>query len=163
MSLVVEDGTGLANADAYIDAAYLQAFALKRAFDLTPYDTTAQEAAILIAAQDWLDGQHTFASGKLVDSQALSFPTEVDGLPNDIKVANAKAAILQLQGLLLVDTSEISTTGDVIAESSSLGSLSESTTYASGSSQRYSRVIPADLQQLLRPYLYAGGGGIKRW
>lgn len=163
MAIVVETGEGLSNAQAYIDAAYLQSFAALRAFDLSGYDTPAQEAAIIIAAQDWLDGQHTFANEKLTEGQALDFPRTVYGLPNEIKIANAKAALLQLQGLLLVDTSVISVNGDIESESSSMGSLSDSVTYRTVSSQRYGRVLPVDLTMLLQPYLYGSMGGLRRW
>lgn len=163
MAIVVESGNGDAGAQAYIDAAYLQAFAALRAFDLTPYDTPAQEAAIVIAAQDWIDGQHTFANEKLTEGQALDFPRTTFGFPNEIKIANAKAALLQLQGLLMVNTALISTSGDVESESKAVGSLSKSVTYKSGSSQRYARVLPTDLTMLLQPYLYGGMGGLRRW
>lgn len=153
MTIVAEDGSGLSNAQAYIDAAYLQSYASLRGYDLTAYSEAQQEAAIVIAAQDWIDGQHDFANEKLVSTQALEFPRTVFGFPDDIKLANAKAAYLQLKGALLVDVSTISTSGTVESESKSVGSLSKSVTYKSGSAQVYGRVLPADLTNLLKPYL----------
>lgn len=162
MAIVVENGTGLSNAQCYCSVAYLDAYLTERGLE-HGHSTADKEAALVIAAKDWIDGQHTLASGKLVSTQALKFPTVDNGLPEDIKIANAKAAHLQLHGLLLVDTSTISIAGDVESESKSLSTMSKSVTYKSGSSQRYSRVLPADLTMLLQPYLSGGMGGLRRW
>lgn len=157
MAIVVEDGTGLSNAQAYVDADYLQAYCLERGLSLATYDETAQEAALVIAAKDWIDGQHTFKYEKLVETQALQFPRTEFEFPDDIKVTNAKAAYLQLKGALLVDVTTISTSGAVESESKQLGTMSKSVTYKSGSAQIYGRILPADLTNLLRPYLSSAG------
>jgi hypothetical protein len=158
MAIVVEDGTGLSNAQCYESVANLDAYLAERGLTTSATDAE-KEAALVVAAKDWIDGRHTFANSKLVSTQALQFPRNNDvGLPDDIKVANIKAAWLQLQGLLLVDLSTISTSGTVESESKAVGSLSKSTTYKDGSAQVYARVIPEDLNILLRPYLLASGG-----
>ena len=158
MAIVIEDGTGLSNAQAYDSVASLDAYLAERG--LTTAATIAQkESALVIAAKDWIDGRHVFAYDKLVPTQALKFPRDNDeGLPNDIKLANIKAAWLQLQGLLLVDLTSISTSGTVESESKSVGPLSKSVTFKDGSAQVYARILPADLTNLLNPYLLAGGG-----
>lgn len=163
MAIVTEDGTGLSNAQAYCDYAYFQAYVTERG--ITHSHSQAQiEAALVIAAKDWIDGQHTFIGEKLVSTQALQFPrlfsdttTYPDAFPADIKLANAKAAWLQLQGLLLVDQSALSLSGAVTSESKAVGPLSKSVTYESGTSQMYARVLPKDLTNLLKPYLLSGG------
>lgn len=163
MGIIVENGTGLSNAQCYCDVAYLDAYLTERG--ITSAATTGQkEAALVIAAKDWIDGSHTFRGEKLVDTQALSFPTDIDQFPEAIKLANAKAGYLQLQGLLLVDTSSISTSGVVESESKQLGPLSKSVTYKSGSAQVYGRILPKDLTNLLVPYLDASGlmGTVRR-
>lgn len=163
MAIVVEDGTGLSNAQCYCDVAYLDAYLTERNI-AHGHSATEKEAALVIAAKDWIDGFHTFRGEKIVETQALSFPTDEDGFPEAIKLANAKAAHLQLHGLLLVDTSLISTTGVIQSESSQLGQLSESITYKSGSAQIYGRILPKDLTNLLIPYLDTSGlmGAVKR-
>lgn len=163
MAIVVETGAGLSSAQAYCDYAYFQAFMAERGLTFT--QTQAQvEAALVIAAKDWIDGQHTFIGEKLVSTQALQFPrlfsdtaTYPDAFPADIKLANAKAAWLQLQGLLLVDQSTLSLSGAVTSESKAVGPLSKSVTYESGTAQMYARVLPKDLTNLLKPYLFSGG------
>jgi hypothetical protein len=157
MAIIVEDGTGLADAQCYCSLEYLDAYLEERGLEHDHSDAD-KERALVIAAKDWIDGYHTFNSEKLVSTQALKFPTEDDGLPADILLANAKAAHLYLHDLLLVDLSLVSTSGEVESESKSIGTLSKSTSYRAGTAQRYSRVLPRDLTNLLQPYLYAGSG-----
>ena len=163
MAIVVEDGTGLSNAQCYCDVAYLDAYLTERNI-AHGHSTADKEAALVIAAKDWIDGFHAFRGEKLVETQALSFPTDEDGFPEAIKLANAKAAHLHLHSLLLVDQSLISTSGIVESESKGLGPLSKSVTYKSGSAQVYGRILPKDLTNLLVPYLDASGlmGTVRR-
>lgn len=158
MAIVVEDGSGVTNANSYASIADLDSYAEYR-LDLSGYTTAQKESALVIASADWVDGYHSFRGDKLVSTQGLKFPTDVDGLPDDVVTAALKAALLQLQGLLLVDLSAASQSGDVESESKSVGPLSKSVTYVKGSTQRYSRVLPTDLTSLLRPYLAASGLG----
>ena len=161
MTIIVEDGTGVVGADSYASVSDLDTYATHR-LDLTDYTTADKESALVIASVDWVDGQHTFRGEPLTEGQGLHFPTDRDGLPLAVKNAAMKAALLQLQGLLMVDLTAISTTGAVESESKSVGPLSKSVSYREGTAQRYSRVLPADLEKLLRPYLAGGIGFTKR-
>lgn len=159
MALIIEDGTGLSNSECYCSVADLDAYILRR--NLTDASTeAAKEAAIVIAAQDWGDGQHDFAGDQLVDGQAMDFPrTRFDPLPADIVTANVQAAWLQLNGNLLVDTSAISTTGVTESIDKSLKSgMHKKESFFEGSAQLYSRILPESLTNLLDPYLEIGGG-----
>lgn len=157
MAIVVETGEGLDNAQCYCDVAYLDAWMLERGYT-TAAAEAAKEAALVVSAKDWIDGQHSFANEKLVENQALEFPRTVFGFPEDIKRANAQAAYLQLNGALLVDVTAISTSGVIESESKAVGSLSKSVTYKSGSAQIYGRVLPKTLTNLLKPYLLNASG-----
>lgn len=163
MAILVEDGTGLSNAQCYCSVAYLDAWMAERGYTTTAL-TATKEAALVVAAKDWIDGQHTFVDEKLDEDQALEFPRldEEIGLPAKILQANAQAAYLHLNGLLLVSLSSLSVTGQVESESKSVGTLSKSTTYARGTSQTYSRVLPSDLIRLLQPYLLSGQQSVYR-
>jgi hypothetical protein len=154
--IVVEDGTGLPNAQAYCSVAYLDAYLAERGI-AHGHSLQEKESALVVAAKDWIDGEHTFKYEQLTATQALQFPRTEFGFPDQIKLANAKAAYLQLKGALLVDVTSISTTGVVESESKAVGPLSKSVTYKSGSAQIYGRILPADLTNLLRPYLSASG------
>lgn len=155
--IIVENGDGLPNAQAYADVDYLDAWMSARGY-VTQATEAQKEAALVISAQDWIDGQHSFEHSKILDTQSLQFPRTVFGFPEQIKLANAQAAWLQLSGSLLVDTSTISASGVIESESKSVGSLSKSVTYKSGSAQIYSRVLPRQLTNLLKPYLLSVGG-----
>lgn len=157
--ITVEDGTGLEDAQAYIDLAYFVAYVDERNLYSSDWTNTQIEAALVMAAKDWIDGQHDFNGEALTETQALSFPRDLwSGVPEDIKKANAQAAHLHLQGLLFVDLSSISSNGQIAAESKSVGDLSKSVTYVGGTGQVYSRVLPKQLKNLLRPYLSNSGG-----
>lgn len=162
MGITVEDGTGVTGANSYASVAELDAYAVHR-LNLTGYNTAAKEAALVVASADWLDGQHTFKGESLTDTQGLFFPVKAldedeEEFPAAIKTAALKAALLQLQGLLLVDLTGISVTGAIESESKSVGTLSKSVAYQEGSAQRYGRILPSDLTNLLRPYLLGGRG-----
>lgn len=159
MAIVIEDGTGKSDAQAYVDASYLDAWMAERGY-MTDKTEQQKEAAIVIAAKDWIDGQHSFSGRKLNADQAMEFPRETGGVPGAVKQANAQAAYLQLNNALLVDTTAISTAGFVESESKSVGPLSKSVTYKSGSAQIYGRILPVTLTNLLKPYLRAGYGGL---
>jgi hypothetical protein len=117
------------------------------------------EPALVTASKRWIDWQHEFAGDKLTDTQALEFPRDNDvGLPLKIKQAAAYGAWLHLNNALLVNTTSLSTAGEVISETKTLDVLSVSKDYAEGSAQTYSRVLPADLENLLRPYLKLSTG-----
>lgn len=158
MAIIVEDGTGVTNADSYASVSDLDTYATHR-LDVSGY-TTAQKESALVIATDWVGQYHSFRGDKLVATQGLHFPTDDDAFPDDIVTATLKAALLQLQGLLLVDLSAVSQSGDVESESKAVGPLSKSVSYRSGTARVYSRTIPKDITNLLRPYYEAGTLGV---
>ncbi len=158
MALIVEDGTGLDASQAYCDFIFFNAFIAEMGMAST-YTREQIEAALVTASKRWIDWQHEFAGDKLTETQALEFPRDNDiGLPLKIKQAAAYAAWLHLNNALLVNTAALSTAGDVISESKTLSVMSTSKTYAEGSAQTYSRVLPVELENLLRPYLKLSTG-----
>ena len=170
MAIIVEDGTGKSNANAYCDFATFSAYCSERGI-VHSFAQEQVEAALVISAKDWIDGEHNFANYPLTNTQSMKFPRAytnqmgfvVYGVPSAIVLANCKAAWLELNGLLRVDLAGVSLNGVIESESSSLGGgLSESITYKSGTSQAFSRVIPNDLKNLLSPYLEGGFSGMRR-
>lgn len=158
MAVIVEDGTGLSNSQCYCSVDYLDAYLAERGLE-HGHGTSEKEDALVIAAKDWIDGEHDFAGDKLLTTQALKFPrTDWDGVPEDIMKANAIAAHMHMHGQLLVDLSTISVNGQISSESKAVGPLSKSVSYESGSAQVYSRIIPRQLNNLLKPYLANSGG-----
>ena len=154
--MITEDGSGLSNAQAYCDFEYYVEAITEMGMSHT--HTRAQvEPALVASAKRWIDGQHDFAGSKLVSTQALKFPRDGEiGLPADIVRANALAAWYHLQGALLVDTTAIPTAGEAISVRKKLDVLE--TQYQPGTAQFYSRILPADLENLLAPYLKQSTG-----
>jgi len=157
MAIIVEDGTGKSDAQAYCDYAYFHAYLTERGIQHS-HNQADMEAALVAASKDWVDGEHDYANEKLVSTQALKFPRTVFGLPADIKLATCRAADLHLHGALFVDYAALSVNGDIVEESSGLATLKDSVKYAEGTAQRYGRILPPNLTNLLKPYLAMGGG-----
>lgn len=74
MTITVEDGTGLANANAYVSISDVTAYATSvNDTTWTGLGTPAQEAAIVQATM-YLDTQNTFLGTRTSQTQALSWP-----------------------------------------------------------------------------------------
>lgn len=80
MALIQEDGTAKSDAQTYVTAAELTAYALARAVTITAADDTAKEA-LLVKAMDYLESKN-FKGDKYTEAQALQWPrinVHVDG------------------------------------------------------------------------------------
>lgn len=162
MTLIVEDGTGKVDAQAYIDAAYLDQYATLRGEDLSAYSEPQKEAAIYTCVNDFIDVFYKFKGTKVNADQGLSLPTDEVILTDvstlrDIQEANANAAVLKLKGFLLAEPTEQSYNGRVKAESSKLDVLKESVEYFEGT-EIIAKFKTPIVDRLLSPYLGWGGG-----
>ena len=156
MAFTVEDGTGLTNSNSYASVAQLDDYASIRNEDLSSYTQAQKEGALVVASLDYVDGYFTFKGEKLNDDQAMSLPTDQVDIDAKIVSAVCAAAVLQLKGRLFVDPTEISQR-IVAAESSSVGSLSESITY-DGGAQYVDKYPTSQIDRLLLPYTEAQAG-----
>ena len=106
------------------------------------------DAALYIAENDFLNVRYTFKDG-VTDEQK--------------KPALFAAAYLQTLGRLFVSPTDISQSGSIESESSSVGSLSESVTYKSGTS--YKDTYPVNqVEALLKGLVLDQGMGLLvRW
>lgn len=75
MAIVVEDGTGLPNANSYVSVAEASAFLTMRALNAFTglADDAAREAA-LVNATDWLTSAYDWHGVRKLDTQALAWP-----------------------------------------------------------------------------------------
>lgn len=158
--LIVEDGTGLPNANTYIDVIFLQTYAENMNVDL-PIDTEEVKSLIL-QAMPFIESQN-YQGIKANGTQALKWPRKrvrADGydipfnvVPTDIKNAQAQAALLISQGVELMPTG--STSGAITEET--VGPITT----------KYSDKYPAFaayfgmLSGYLGPYLIIADGGYK--
>ena len=74
VNLVVEDGTGLENANSYISVADLRQFALENGIDLES-EEDEQLAIYLIRSTNFIDSvEYRFVGTRLSVTQSLAFP-----------------------------------------------------------------------------------------
>jgi hypothetical protein len=111
MTLILEDGTGLSNAESYASVAEANTYFTNR--NITAWTgTDAVKEAALRKATDYLDATYSWAgSGILVDTQALGFPRldlyDSEGrdisstVPKKLKNATCELALASLSGDLL--------------------------------------------------------------
>ena len=164
MSLVVEDGSGLANADAYVSLEECDDYHVSMgnaawvADDDDADNIAAREAAIRKATA-FIDRKYNgrFLGRRQGTSQALMWPRwnaidedgfVIEDVPDAVKYAACEAALRAFQGMDLMPDMERG--GQVIQET--IGPIS--TTYAAGA--------PAGtrcdmIEGLLRPCLSGGG------
>lgn len=132
MALTVEDGTGLADADAYAAIATVDAYATARALTAWTGTDAVKEAAIREATV-YLDTSYAWKGAIEVETQALAWPREgvldkegreVTGLPQRVIDACCELAVMKLSAALVTSRSE--------AEVQSMTAGSVSITYARG-------------------------------
>lgn len=103
--LVVEDGTGLSNADSYIDVAFADAYFLKRG--IAQWATLTNKESLIIRSMDYIENNYSYKGEKLVSTQALQFPRLIDGetvFPIALKNAVCELALKSNDEDLLADT-----------------------------------------------------------
>jgi hypothetical protein len=132
MTLTVEDGTGLADADAYAAIATVDAYATARGLTAWTGTDGVKEAAIR-EATIYLDTSYSWKGAIESESQALGWPREgvcdregreVTGLPQRVIDACCELAVMKLSAALVTSRTE--------AELQSLTAGSVSMTYVRG-------------------------------
>lgn len=164
MTLIVEDGTGLADAESYATVEYATAYHAK--FGNTDWALASepeQEVALRKGAQ-YLDltWKKRWKSTRANEDQALDHPrlaycdddgfvVESTDMPTPLLDANCEAGLLALSEDLLPDIDE---PGTIEAESVKVGPIEESFQYAGGKSQtkQYTKI-----DRLIAPLIDAGG------
>lgn len=132
MTLTVEDGTGVTNADAYAAIATVDAYATARGLTAWTGTDAVKEAAIREATV-YLDTSYSWKGAIESTEQALAWPREgvtdregrtVSGLPQRVVDACCELAVQKLSAALVTSRTE--------AEVQSLQAGSVSITYARG-------------------------------
>ena len=121
--MVVEDGTGKADANSYASVEYADDYFSARGVSAwAALETEAKEQA-LIRATDYIDNIFQWYGKKLTTEQALRFPRQnikdyegqdITGIPAVLKQAVCDAAVLTSGGTELFETAEHN--GDVVSE-----------------------------------------------
>lgn len=125
---------------AYITAEYLNQFAEDRSFPIYEYEKIQIDSSIIVAA-DFINAYYTFKTP--LSSYSV--------LPEPIQQANAMAAVLHLQGLLLVNPST-AINGVITSEEKELKGLKKKVTYDKDTASLEKMRTPL-IDGLLKPYL----------
>lgn len=149
MALVVEDGTGVAGADAYVTTAYVDAYDTGYVGSSgTPSWATANAAAkekAVRIATEYLDARYgtVWRGNKLKNTQGLDWPRDGaedddgfsldDMVPEDLKRACAILSIKSAGGESFLP--DVANPGMIESKSVTAGSVSVSKTFVSGMSQ----------------------------
>ena len=107
--MVVEDGTGLSNADSFVSVAYADTYFSTR--NVTGWASLTNKEALLIKATDYIEAVYSEAwkGTTLNDTQSLSFPRIIDDAtvyPDRLLKAVCELAYKANSGDLLVDVEQ---------------------------------------------------------
>jgi len=157
MAFVLEDGTGIEDANALVSVAELTTYLTDRN-DTTVYTDEQKQAAIISASVDYIDTFFTFKGTKLNADQGMQIPTDCVPLNSTVKRAALQAANLSLVGRLFVDPTSIESRA-VTGESKKVASLSKSVDYAENAT--YTTKYPTTaIDRLLSPYVTYNSSGL---
>lgn len=159
MTIIVEDGTGVVNANSYVTLVEARAYALARDVKLTDADAVLE--VYLTKAMDYLEAQRdNFKGMKTVPTYALQWPRYgvfIDGteiasniVPKELKNAQIQLAMAVADGVDLMPTAS----GDAFIISEKVGPIE--TKYAEGVSTSGVPIVRA-VEAWLAPLLRATG------
>ena len=121
--MIVENGTGLPNADSYVSVEFADSYFSARGVSGWVALTTEQKEQFLIRATDFIDSIYQWCGRKATSEQSLRFPRvnlidyegqKVEGIPTCLKQAVCDAAQLVSNGTELFQTKNEN--GDVVSE-----------------------------------------------
>ena len=107
--MVVEDGTGLSNADSFVSVAYADTYFTTRG--VSAWASLTNKEALLIKATDYIEAVYSesWKGVTLNDTQSLSFPRIIDDstvYPDRLLKAVCELALKANSGDLLVDVEQ---------------------------------------------------------
>ena len=162
MALIVEDGTGLSDAESFLSVADADSYFSKHGEPSawTAATTAAKEAALRLATQYLCTVYHQrWKSVRTYEEQALDWPRawmddddgysiDSDELPQRLKDATAEMSLRSLSATLLPD---VDNPGAIKRERVKVGPIEDEVEYTSGGKSQLIRYRLVDL--LLAPYI----------
>jgi len=138
--LIVEDGTGLGDANAYATVEYVDEYHSTRGI-MSWTGTTEEKETAIVRATDYIETRWgpRFLAARQFPTQALSFPRvglrtreghPVTGVPENVLRATAEYARRALTIILMPDPVVDDTGQRVASRSESVGPISESVSYS---------------------------------
>lgn len=150
MALVLEDGTGLSTATAYIDVAFLKAFAEVEGLTLFPHNDTKLDFAIQRATR-YLDTRFTFVGYRKLTTQRLEWPRSgayyrdgrtADNVPLEVQEACAFYAQRSLDARLTPDPTYDDSGARVLRKVERVGPITQDVQFGYGGQQPTFRAYP---------------------
>ena len=157
MALIIEDGTGVENADAFISADEFAFYAEQVNNDITSYSAAQIDGAIVTASLYFISVNYDYKGEKLNKDQGLAIPTDIVPLNSDIKRATYLAAILSLQGRLFVDATSIGKDGSIKLDRKKLNGLEKEQEFYEGTNYT-SKYPTTQIDRMLQAYIDGGTG-----
>ncbi|MGO2457037.1 DnaT-like ssDNA-binding protein [Vibrio casei] len=102
MSFIVEDNSGLENANAYISVEFLQSYASSIGVDLSAQSDTELEQLITDVTYNFIDTKYAPCDAPLNPDQALQWPTQSQLINDKFRRAVAEACVLNSQDALFI-------------------------------------------------------------
>ena len=155
--MIIEDGTGIADANAFVTVAEFNTYATDRGIDPSDYDTEQIEGAIVVASYDFINFNYTFKGTPLTATQGMNIPTDLAPIDSIVKNATCAAALLHLKGRLFVDASEIDVSGGIKSTKDAVGSLLTEIEYKDNGGYTY-KYPTSQIDAMLSVYTIGGSG-----
>jgi hypothetical protein len=172
MAFIVEDGTGVEDANAGVSVEYVDEYCADRAMTEWTGDTATKRSAI-IRATDYIENRFSFKGEPYSEDQGLHYPIsdsydadeddetdEPAEMPENYLKAIAEYSVRALSGPLAPDPVVSDTGLQVSSKMEKVGPLEESTTYTT-SQARVIRAYPA-ADMLLRDLVKSTGNSVIR-
>ena len=169
MAFVVEDGTGVPTANAFISVAFFKAYHDERGGDYSALTPDAKIEQVIVQATDYIQRRFgdKFVGARLTTTQALSWPRQYayypDGraallVPIEIQQATAEYALRAAAGPLAPDIVYDQTNAPVIEREERAGPIVERYKFGGGGTSTSYRKYPL-ADSLLKSLLVGGGEG----
>lgn len=177
MSFNLQDDTGsVALANAYVDAAFLQGYAVDQGrADVVGGATEAQLEAAIVQATAYLDGRFQFIGWRLqLGTQTTQWPrynavdndyAYVTGIPVEVKYATCEYAMRALPGITSTPTANVLNPDPFVADTGArieehvvrVGPIEEALRFGGGGLYQLPPYPYADMILKRRGLVYAGG------
>lgn len=144
--------------NAYIDLPTFKSWCDLRTYDYSAKTDAEIEAAIVRSSVDFLDVDFDFKGLSVDEDQAMQLPTDEVSI-DEIENGAAQAAWQELNGLLFVEQSTSSSSGQIKRKMDKLDVLETEVEYLDGTAKTYT-YSTTKIRKMLSRYL-AGGGGFK--
>lgn len=136
MALIVEDGTGVPNADSYVSLSDATAYCAAMGHSAWATASATDQESALRRATQYLDTRYRYAGNRITTTQALEWPRTIRQWPlRSIRDACCELALRALDGELYTDA------GDAPVTRETVGPITMEYGYSTnGGQQRYSIV-----------------------